>query len=204
MKNLNFKKGDGLVPAIIQDATTRQVLMLGFMNAEALQKTITEKKVIFWSRTKKRLWQKGEESGNFLELVDIKTDCDNDTLLVTATPVGPTCHTGTQSCFGDNVFGLEELYQTMQARAQTMPEGSYTAFLLKKGLKKICAKVKEESAEVIKAAKQETKQRLIEESVDVLYHLFVLLVSKKVILADLYKEMAKRQKKIVDKQNDEF
>lgn len=195
MKKINFTKGDGLVSAIIQDATTRQVLMLGFMNAEALQKTITDKKVTFWSRTKKRLWQKGEKSGNFLEVIDIKTDCDADTIFITAKPAGPTCHTGTQSCFGDNVFGFEELYQTMQARAQIMPEGSYTAFLLKKGLKKICAKVKEESAEVLKAATKETKQRLIEESVDVLYHLFVLLVFKSITLADLYKEMARRQNK---------
>lgn len=197
MKNLNFKKGDGLVPAIIQDATTRQVLMLGFMNAEALQKTITEKKVTFWSRTKKRLWQKGEESGNFLELVDIKTDCDNDTLLVTATPVGPTCHRGTQSCFGDNssITNFEDLYKTILSRSKEMPEGSYTAFLLKKGLKKMCAKVKEESAEVIKAATTETHQRLIEESVDVLYHLLVLLVSKEVTPEELFIEAEKRRKK---------
>ena len=171
MKKINFIKGDGLVPAIIQDATTRQVLMLGFMNAEALQKTITDQKVTFWSRTKKRLWQKGEASGNFLKVVDIKTDCDADTILITAKPGGPTCHTGTQSCFADSddaITSFEDLYKTILERSKEMPEGSYTAFLLKKGLKKICAKVKEESAEVIKAARSETHQRLIEESVDVL------------------------------------
>lgn len=193
MKKINFTKGNGFVPAIIQDASTRQVLMLGFMNAEALQKTITNKRVTFWSRTKKRLWQKGETSGNFLEVVEIKQDCDTDTLLILANPVGPTCHKGTQSCFGESAFGIAELYQTIQVRAKTMPKGSYTAFLLKKGLKKICAKVKEESAEVIKAATKETKQRLIEESVDVLYHLFVLLVSKKVTLEDLSREVRRRK-----------
>lgn len=198
MKKINFTKGDGFVPAIIQDASTRQVLMLGFMNEAALQKTITDKKVTFWSRTKKRLWQKGESSGNFLEVVKIKTDCDTDTLLILANPVGPTCHMGTQSCFGESAFEIEELYQTILARAKEMPEGSYTVFLLKKGLKKICAKVKEESAEVIKAATKESKQRLIEESVDVLYHLFVLLVSQKISLQDLYKEMGRRQKKFRD------
>ena len=172
-----------------------QVLMLGFMNEEAYQKTIKTKKVTFWSRSRKCLWQKGETSGNYLKVVDIKIDCDQDTLLIAAEPQGPTCHTGQYSCFdkkSQNITFLNELFALIKDRKKNMPKKSYTTTLFREGLDKICAKVEEESEEVIRAAKSETKQRLIEESSDLLYHLFVLLAQKEVDLDEVITELAKR------------
>jgi phosphoribosyl-ATP pyrophosphohydrolase/phosphoribosyl-AMP cyclohydrolase len=193
---LDWKKGNGLIPAIIQDGETGLVLMLGYMNEEALERTIESRKVWFYSRSKRRLWMKGETSGNTLELVDMRADCDHDTLLIKALPKGPTCHTGSVSCFGgtDTQEIFSELYTVLQDRKQTMPDGSYTTALLKEGLRKICAKVDEESGEVIHAAKHESKKRMIEESVDLLYHLFVLLVHKEVRFSELAGEVRRRRK----------
>lgn len=195
IKNINWKKINGLVPAIIQDAKTGRILMLGYMNEAALKKTIKTKKVWFFSRTKNRLWQKGEKSGNFLKCLNIRPDCDLDALLISAIPSGPTCHAGTESCFGENVTGgvLDELYSVIQSRFINMPKKSYTTFLFKKGVDKICAKIAEESGEVIKSAQKETKKRLTEESVDLLYHLFVLLVSKQIDMKDVLNEVLKRR-----------
>jgi len=194
LSKLDWKKGNGLLPAIIQHAKTRQVLMLGFMNEEALAKTLKTKKVWFYSRTKKRLWMKGETSKHILRVVDVKVDCDNDTLLISAIPNGPTCHTGAISCFDQDgkTFALADLFEVIESRKKANPKDSYTAYLFSKGLAKICAKVKEESGEVIKAATRETRKRLIEESVDVLYHLFVLLSHKKIGLEEIEKEAARR------------
>jgi phosphoribosyl-ATP pyrophosphohydrolase/phosphoribosyl-AMP cyclohydrolase len=196
---LNFSKLNGLIPAVIQDADSKAVLMVGFMNEEALKKTITDKKVTFWSRTKKRLWQKGEESGNYLNVESISSDCDNDSLLIMAKPVGPTCHTGESSCFEgvkkENLGFLKILFDLIKDRKEKMPESSYTTQLFSEGLGKILAKVEEESDEVINAAKNETKQRLSEESGDLLYHLFVLLVEKGIDIEDLIKVLIKRHNK---------
>lgn len=193
---IDWKKCDGLVPAIIQDSENGLVLMLGFMDSNALKKTFKTKKVWFYSRSKKRLWMKGEESGNFLKFISASLDCDRDTLLIKAKPAGPTCHNGTPTCFGENDISniFDELFEVIADRRKKMPAESYTAFLFKKGLSKICAKVKEESGEVIKAAKQESKKRLVEESVDVLYHLFVLLAQKGVTLGRLKTEIKRRRK----------
>jgi len=192
---LDFKKQAGLIPAIVQDSSTLQVLMLGFMNKEAYEKTLQSKKVTFWSRTKKRLWQKGETSGNFLEVIDIKTDCDNDSLLILAKPEGPTCHTGQYSCFGEkesSITFINELLDLIKDRKKKRPEKSYTTTLFNKGLDEIVKKVGEESIEVIIAAKSETKKRLIEESGDLLYHLLVLLAEKEVDLQEVIEELKKR------------
>jgi len=196
---LNFKKLSGLVPAIIQDNLTNQVLMLGFMNEEAYKKTLESGKVTFWSRTRNCLWQKGETSGNYLEVVKIKPDCDNDTLLILANPKGPTCHTGKYSCFGDkenNLFFLNELAELIKDRKKNRPKNSYTTSLFDKGLDEIVKKVGEESIEVIIAAKSETKQRLIEESGDLLYHLMALWAEKEVKTSDVIKELVKRNNEI--------
>ncbi|MBU1992472.1 MAG: bifunctional phosphoribosyl-AMP cyclohydrolase/phosphoribosyl-ATP diphosphatase HisIE [Patescibacteria group bacterium] len=189
---INWKKIGNLVPAIIQDSKTMEVLMLGYMNKESLKRTIKTGKVWFYSRTKSRLWMKGEKSGNTLEVKNVKTDCDSDTLLIKAIPKGPTCHKGTKTCFSDNIF--EELYSVIESRKKEMPENSYTTSLFQEGINKICAKVEEESGEVIKAAKEETKKKVIEEGVDVIYHLFVLLAEKKVEISELTKEIRKRRK----------
>jgi len=195
-KKINWGKGGGLVPAIIQDADTRAVLMAGYMNEESLAKTIDTGKVWFYSRTKKRLWMKGEESGNVLNVVEIKTDCDDDALLIKARPSGPTCHTGDYSCFKETAVGgeLSALFNTIQERKETMPEGSYTASLFKAGLDKMSLKVSEEAMEVVHAAQKQTRERLVEESADLLYHLFVLLAEKKISLVDVEAELKKRSK----------
>lgn len=192
---LNWEKGNGLIPAIVQDAETGVVLMLGYMNGEALERTLETEKVWFYSRSKGRLWMKGETSGNTLDLVHMKADCDNDALLVKALPQGPTCHTGSKSCFNESKAYdiLTELYAVLTERKGNMPKGSYTAALFTEGLDKICEKVSEESNEVIHAAKKESKQRTIEESVDVLYHLFVLLVQKGVEFPELIQEVKRRR-----------
>ena len=194
---IDWKKVSGLIPAIVQDSSTGTVLMLGYMDEEALKNTISSKEVWFYSRTKKRLWKKGEESGNVLKVVDIKLDCDNDTLLVHAEPNGPTCHKGTVSCFDYELAGdeLQKLFAVITKRKSEMPEGSYTAKLFSSGLDKISLKVSEEAMEVIHAAQKQTKERLVEETVDLLYHLFVLLAEKNVTLQEVGAEMQKRAKK---------
>jgi len=172
--------------------------MLGFMNKEALKRTLKTKRVTFWSRSRKQLWEKGKTSGNTLNLVSIYSDCDNDSLLLLVKPKGPVCHTGRYSCFGiksqKNLEFLEELYNLIVKRKKELPKNSYSAFLFKKGLFKILEKVKEESEEVVQASKKETKKRLIEESCDLLYHLFVLLVQKNISLTEIIQELKRRRK----------
>ncbi len=192
---INFKKLNGLIPAVIQDQKTREVLMVGFMNEEALNKTQATQEVWFWSRTKQRLWKKGETSGNVLQVCEMRTDCDEDTLLVLVKPAGPTCHTGRRSCFGEESRGLGflgALERLLEIRKKELPQNSYTTSLFKGGLSAILDKVEEESAEVIQAARQETKQRLIEESADLFYHLTVLLAQKELSLEDVMQELEKR------------
>ncbi len=198
-KKINWEKGGDLVPAIIQDADTMAVLMLGYMNKESLNKTLSTKRVWFYSRTKKRLWMKGEKSKNVLNVLEIKLDCDNDSLLIKAKPSGPTCHTGDYSCFSESKNNVKselyELFKTIQGRKEKMPKKSYTTSLFQEGLNKISLKVAEEALEVIQAADKETKKRLTEETVDLIYHLFVLLVDKKINLSEIEDEIKKRQKK---------
>ena len=194
--NLDFDKMNGLVPAIIQDAHTAKVLMLGFMNKEAYDKTIETGKVTFFSRTKNRLWTKGEESGNFLNLVSMKADCDNDTLLIQVEPVGPVCHTGTDTCWGEKneepVMSFKELQDLIDKRHKEMPEGSYTTSLFKSGVNKMAQKVGEEAVETIIEACNGTDDRLIYEGSDLLYHLIVLLTSKGYRIEDLARELIER------------
>lgn len=196
MKEIDWKKMEGLVPVIVQDADTDTVLMLGYMNREALQKTLSSKRVWFYSRSKKRLWMKGEKSGNILKLADVKADCDGDALLIKAQPTGPVCHTGDSTCFQEEPWGtLGQLFSLIADRKRQMPKNSYTASLFRAGLEKIILKVAEESLEVVQAAQKETKKRLIEESVDLVYHLFALLVLKNVCLGDLEREIRSRHMK---------
>lgn len=201
LKEVNWKKMKNLIPAIIQEENGLRVLMLGYMNPKALEKTLEEGKVWFYSRSKQRLWQKGEKSGNYLIIKAINLDCDQDALLITVKPTGPVCHTGRKSCFSvsDQWFGFEafaRLFELIEKRKALLPEGSYTTLLFRKGLNKICAKIGEESGEVIKAATKETKQRLVFESVDLMYHLFVACVERDVEIKDLYREIIKRSKRV--------
>ena len=193
---VDFEKCGGLVPAIVQDAVTRKVLMMGYMNEESLQKTIDTGLVTFFSRSRQKLWTKGEESGNFLKLVDIKSDCDQDTLLVQAHPQGPTCHTGTDTCWGEkndsDINFLSFLQDFIDDRYKNMPEGSYTTSLFKKGAHKMAQKVGEEAVEIVIEATNGTDQDLIYEASDLLYHLIVLLTSKGLRIEDLVKELKKR------------
>ncbi len=194
---IDFTKSDGLVPAIIQDAQTKNVLMLGYMNEEAYQKTLDTKKVTFWSRSRQCLWTKGETSGNFLDLVSIKVDCDNDTLLVRAIPHGPTCHTGTDTCWAeenkeDTLSFLSELQDFIEKRHEEMPEGSYTTKLFKDGVNKMAQKVGEEALETVIEATNGTKEHLVYEASDMLYHLIVLLTSKGLRIEDLAEELHRR------------
>ena len=193
----DFDKMGGLVPAIIQDAVTKNVLMLGFMNEEAYQKTIDTKKVTFWSRTRNCLWTKGETSGNYLNLVDIRLDCDNDTLLVKVHPQGPTCHLGTDTCWGEDnslnpILFLSELQNFIDKRHQEMPENSYTTSLFKKGINKMAQKVGEEATETIIEATNGTNEQLVYESSDLLYHLIVMLTAKGLSIEDVASELIKR------------
>lgn len=195
--SIDFDKMGGLVPAIIQDADTRQVLMLGFMNEDAYKKTLETKKVTFWSRTRKTLWTKGETSGNFLHLVDMKIDCDNDTLLVKVHPDGPTCHTGTDTCWGEENSGsallfLQKLQDFIERRHEEMPEGSYTTRLFKDGVNKMAQKLGEEALETVIEATNGTNDKLIYEASDMLYHLLVLLTSKGLRIEDVAQELQKR------------
>ena len=195
---LNFQKLNNLIPAIIQDAQTDKVLMLGFMNKQALNKTIKTKRVTFYSRSKNRLWTKGETSGNYLEVIEIKTDCDKDSLLIKANAKGPTCHTNQYSCFGedqeDRLEFLSSLYNLIKQRNRQLPPNSYTASLFKQGQVKILEKIQEEGHEIIKAAKSEGKQRTIEEISDFLYHLMVLMVEQGISWEDIIKCLKARKR----------
>lgn len=186
-QQINFKKQDGLVPCIVQDAHTDIVLMLGFMNEEAFVKTLNEKRVTFFSRTKQRLWTKGETSGNFLTLVDIKLDCDQDTLLVKVQPHGPTCHTGTDTCFAEpnRAKGLEFLENIISERKRSPKAGSYTNSLLDAGINKIAQKVGEEAVELVIEAKDSNKVLFLNEAADLMYHYLVLLSAKGHTLNDV-------------------
>ncbi len=205
---IDFEKMGGLVPAIIQDAVTRKVLMLGFMNEEAYQKTLQTKHVTFWSRSRNTLWTKGETSGNFLNLVDIKIDCDNDTLLVQAHPDGPTCHTGTDTCWGEvneqsPLLFLSELQDFINRRKAEMPEGSYTTKLFKEGINKIAQKVGEEALETVIEATNGTADHLVYEASDLLYHLIVMLTEKGIRIEDVAAELQKRHDPNWDKKRRE-
>lgn len=195
--NVDFDKCGGLVPAIIQDAKTRVVLMLGYMNDEALRHTLESGLVTFYSRSRQCLWTKGETSGNYLHLVDIKVDCDNDTLLVQATPDGPTCHKGTDTCWGEKdnpnpLLFLSELSDFIEQRHREMPEGSYTTSLFRDGLNRMAQKVGEEALELVIEATNGTDERLIYEGSDMLYHLIVLLTSKGLRIEDMARELMER------------
>ncbi len=194
---IDFEKMGGLVPAIIQDATTRQVLMLGFMNEEAYNKTMETGHVTFWSRSRQTLWTKGETSGHFLNLVSLKNDCDNDTLLVRVNPVGPTCHTGTDTCWGETneanpILFLSELQDFIDQRKAEMPEGSYTTSLFTKGINKIAQKVGEEALETVIEATNGTDEHLRYEASDLLYHLIVMLTAKGLRIEDVARELQQR------------
>jgi phosphoribosyl-ATP pyrophosphohydrolase/phosphoribosyl-AMP cyclohydrolase len=193
---LDFEKMNGLIPTIIQDNYTQKVLMLGFMNKEAYEKTMETGKVTFFSRTKNRLWTKGEESGNFLHVVSVKADCDNDTLLIMVHPEGPVCHKGTDTCWGDkneqDIMFLKELQDFIDRRRQEMPEKSYTTSLFNSGVNKMAQKVGEEAVETILEACNGTDERLIYEGADLLYHLIVLLTYKGYRIEDLARELKER------------
>lgn len=196
---LDFTKLNGLIPAIIQDNTTNVVLMLGFMSEEAVAKTEETGQVTFFSRTKNRLWTKGEESGNFLNVVSIAADCDNDTLLIKVNPVGPVCHTGDDTCWGEeneesDLQFLEYLQDFIDQRKQEMPEGSYTTSLFQKGTRTIAQKVGEEAVETIIGAMADDDENFLYEGADLLYHLIVLLSHKGYRIEDLARELKKRHK----------
>lgn len=207
--DINFEKTQGLVPAIIQDADTRQVLMLGYMNRQAYDLTVQTGRVTFWSRSRQTLWTKGETSGNFLNVVDIKNDCDNDTLLIRVHPVGPVCHTGTDTCWGEEnkplttpgatpadkenpLLFLSELQDFIEERHRLMPEGSYTTSLFKDGLNRMAQKVGEEALELVIEAVNGTDERMIYEGSDMLYHLIVLMTSKGLRIEQLAAELQER------------
>ena len=196
--SIDFNKMQGLVPAIIQDARTKNVLMLGFMNEEAYNKTLETGKVTIFSRTKNRLWTKGEESGNFLHVGSIQEDGDHDTLLIKVKPVGPVCHTGTDTCWGEkNEWGVEffrYLQDFIQRRYDEMPEGSYPTSLFNRGINRMAQKVGEEAVETVIEATNGTDYRLIYEASDMIYHLIVLLTSKGYRIEDLAEELVKRHK----------
>jgi len=199
ISSLDWNKGDGLLPAVIQDARTGTVLMLGYMNQESLRATLTERKVTFYSRSKQRLWTKGETSQNFLHLVDAAVDCDNDTLLMTARPDGPTCHNGTTSCFGDEITTavgklafLAQLENVIDQRVSERPEGSYTARLWKEGPTRMAQKVGEEGVEVALASVTQSADKLVGEAADLLFHLTLLLKSRERSLSDVVAELERR------------
>ena len=205
---IDFEKMGGLVPAIIQDATTKNVLMLGFMNEEAYQKTLDTRHVTFWSRTRNTLWTKGETSGNFLNVVSIQIDCDNDTLLIKAHPDGPTCHTGTDTCWGEDneanpLLFLTELQDFINQRKAEMPEGSYTTKLFHDGVNKIAQKVGEEALETVIEATNGGNDKLVYEASDLLYHLLVLLTEKGLRIEDVATELHQRHDPNWDKKRRE-
>ncbi len=193
---LDFDKNNGLIPAIVQDAQTKTVLMLGYMNEEALKKTKETGLVTFFSRSRQTLWTKGETSGNYLKLVDILVDCDQDTLLVKAIPSGPVCHLGNDTCFAEentpSIEFLNILETIIASRKREMPEGSYTTHLFNKGINKIAQKVGEEATEVVIEGITHNKERLLEESADLIYHLLVLLKAEDLSLAQVANILRKR------------
>jgi phosphoribosyl-ATP pyrophosphohydrolase/phosphoribosyl-AMP cyclohydrolase len=212
---LTFDK-EGLIPVIVQDAATHRVLMMAYMNQEALELSLTHRETYFWSRSRQRLWHKGETSGNRQKIVKIEVDCDSDTLLVSVHPMGPACHTGAQSCFYTETAGetqkalpsgtsslagkdlhrtIDRLIQVIKSRKTEMPEGSYTTYLFSKGIDKILKKIGEESAETIIAAKNKAKSELAMESADLLYHLLVLFVNEGLELEEVLEELERRANK---------
>lgn len=196
--NINFSKyADGLVPAIIQDANTKAVLMMGFMNQEAVDATLSQQKVTFFSRSKSRLWTKGEESGNFLNFVSMSVDCDNDTLLIQANPLGPVCHNGTDTCWGSsnstsNIHFLNTLEAIIAQRKSAAPDTSYVASLFAKGINKIAQKVGEEAVEVVIEAIDNNEKLFLDESADLLFHYLILLQAKGYTLSDIVKVLSDR------------
>ncbi|MBR6446380.1 MAG: bifunctional phosphoribosyl-AMP cyclohydrolase/phosphoribosyl-ATP diphosphatase HisIE [Prevotella sp.] len=194
---IDFEKCGGLVPAVIQDATTKNVLMLGYMNDEAYEKTLKTGLVTFFSRSRQCLWTKGETSGNYLHVKDVQVDCDNDTLLVKARPDGPTCHTGSDTCWGeenkpDPLLFLQELQDFIEKRHEEMPEGSYTTSLFRDGLNRMAQKVGEEALEAVIEAVNGSDERFIYECSDMFYHLIVLLTSKGLRIEDVVRELQDR------------
>lgn len=194
---IDFDKMDGLVPAIVQDIDSKSVLMLGYMNREAYEKTLATRLVTFYSRSRNCLWTKGETSGNYLDLIEMKCDCDMDALLVYAKPHGPVCHTGTDTCWGetnatDPLLFLRELQDFIEKRHEQMPEGSYTTSLFRDGLNRMAQKVGEEALEAVIEAVNGTNERLVYESADMLYHLIVLLTAKGLRIEQLAEELQKR------------
>jgi phosphoribosyl-ATP pyrophosphohydrolase/phosphoribosyl-AMP cyclohydrolase len=196
--SLDFDKMGGLIPAVIQDTLTRKVLMVGFMNQDAYQKTCETRQVTFFSRTKNRLWTKGEESGNFLDVDEILADCDSDTLLIMARPRGPVCHTGSDTCFGEvnnqGIAFLDYLQKFIQRRKEEMPEGSYTTHLFSKGINRMAQKVGEEAVETVIEAKDNNNDLFIGEAADLVYHLIVLLTAKGFSLDDVAAKLESRHK----------
>lgn len=195
---VDFAKMNGLVPAVVQDSATSKVLMVAFMNEEAYKKTLETKLVTFYSRTKQRLWTKGEESGSFLDLVSITEDCDHDTLLVKAKPRGAVCHTGADTCFGETntsgILFLDYLQNLIQTRKKEMPEGSYTTKLFTKGVNKIAQKVGEEAVELVIEAKDDNEELFLGEAADLMFHYLVLLAQKGYTLGDVVKVLEKRHR----------
>ena len=194
-KELDFEKGSGLLPVVVQNAVSGRVLMLGYMNREALMKTLETGRVTFWSRSKNRLWVKGETSKNYLDLVDIAADCDRDTLLILANPQGPTCHLGRESCFGDMTHAYEFLAQLemiIASRKEASPETSYTAKLFAKGTQRIAQKVGEEAVETALAATVYNRQETIDETSDLMYHLLVLLQKEGIGMREVIENLKKR------------
>ena len=196
---VDFAKGNGLVPAVIQDAVTGKALMLGYMNEEALKKTQAEKRVTFFSRSKNRLWTKGEESGNFLEVIDVLIDCDNDTLLIKANPTGPVCHTGADTCWREknektSLYFLQELEQVIDSRKNEPSADSYTSKLFAKGINKVAQKVGEEAVELVIEAKDNNRDLFLNEAADLLYHYMILLKAKEASLDDVISILKKRNK----------
>ncbi len=196
---VDFAKGNGLVPAVIQDAVTGKALMLGYMNEEALKKTQAEKRVTFFSRSKNRLWTKGEESGNFLEVIDVLIDCDNDTLLIKANPTGPVCHTGADTCWSEknektSLYFLQELEQVIDSRKNEPSADSYTSKLFAKGINKVAQKVGEEAVELVIEANDNNRDLFLNEAADLLYHYMILLKAKEASLDDVISILKKRNK----------
>lgn len=195
-QQLNYSKLNGLIPAIIQDYNTREVLMLGFMNQEAYDKTIKEQLVTFYSRTRKTLWTKGETSGNYLKVLEIIPDCDQDTVLILAEPKGTVCHTGNKTCFNiqEEIFDLNYLQKLIEQRKVDMPKNSYTTMLFEKGINKIAQKVGEEAVELIIEAKDNNKNLFLNEAADLMYHLLVLLTAKGFQINDIETILKQRHK----------
>lgn len=197
--NIDFEKQGGLVPAVVQDVNTHKILMVGFMNEEAYQKTVAEKKVTFFSRTKQRLWTKGETSGNFLNVIDLLIDCDNDTILIKAEPIGPTCHTGADTCFFEkndsvDISFINKLITTISNRRNNENEKSYTNSLFKKGINKIAQKVGEEAVELVIEAKDNDDNLFKNEAADLFFHYLVLLEAKNIPFSEIIKVLKERNK----------